>query len=143
VEEEDARRIATIVPHDLERVKEGVEEQIVKREPCERQLLMLGEDECEDEDEERTRRVELGGSRTPEPTGLGTTYLHHLTTNNTDSKVDNDDCEPYNHEGEGAGAGAAIHHRSTGSNPPLSCLPCCRCSMLRRMAQYLRLSPRR
>src|SRR6266481_9015872 len=84
-------------------VEEADEEQIAKRERDEWQLLMLGEDESEVE--KRTRRFELDLLRMAEPTGLDMTHPHHLTTNNTDSKVDNDDREPYNHEVEGAGAG--------------------------------------
>jgi hypothetical protein len=58
-DDDDARCIRTIVPHELERVEEEDEDQISKQEQ-------------QDEDEEsRTRRVELGRPRTPEPMSLG------------------------------------------------------------------------
>jgi hypothetical protein len=61
-DDDDARCIRTIVPHELERVEEEDEDQISKQEQ-------------QDEDEEsRTRRVELGRPRTPEPMSLGMTH---------------------------------------------------------------------
>ena len=61
--------VARIVPHELERAEEEGEEQIAEQE--QERLL---------EEEQRTRRVEFGRPRTPEPTGLGIT---HLTTTPT------------------------------------------------------------
>ena len=59
----DARSVATIVPCELERrIEEEDEEQMVKQELLELELLL---------EERRTRRVELGRPRTPEPMGLG------------------------------------------------------------------------
>jgi hypothetical protein len=64
-DDDDARSIRTIVPHELERVEEEDEDQIAKQE----------EPQDEDEEEERrTRRVELGRPRTPEPMSLGMTH---------------------------------------------------------------------
>ncbi|KAH8075992.1 hypothetical protein BXZ70DRAFT_963418 [Cristinia sonorae] len=57
-DDDDARSIATIVPHELERVEEEDEEQIAAE---------------EEEEERRRRREELGRPRTPEPTGMGMT----------------------------------------------------------------------
>ncbi|EPS95292.1 hypothetical protein FOMPIDRAFT_1025852 [Fomitopsis schrenkii] len=54
-DDDDARSINTIVPHELERVEEEDEEQLAAEEDVER----------------RRRRDELGRPRTPEPTGLG------------------------------------------------------------------------
>ncbi|KAM5534745.1 hypothetical protein V8D89_011609 [Ganoderma adspersum] len=54
-DDDDARSIATVVPHELERVDEEDEEQIA----------------AEEEEEHRRRREELGRPRTPEPTGMG------------------------------------------------------------------------
>ena len=61
-DEDNAKSVATTVPHELERVEEQMAQQ-----------------------ERRMRRVELGRPRTPEPTCLGMT---HLTTNNTDAEVE-------------------------------------------------------
>ena len=55
-DDDDARSIATVVPHELERVEEEDEEQIAAE---------------EEEEERRRRRDELGRPRTPEPTGMG------------------------------------------------------------------------
>ncbi|KIM79867.1 hypothetical protein PILCRDRAFT_823052 [Piloderma croceum F 1598] len=66
LDDDDARSIRTIVPHELERVEEEDEDQITKQEQ---------EQHDEDEEEERrTRRVELGRPRTPEPMSLGMTH---------------------------------------------------------------------
>ena len=54
-DDDDARSIATVVPHELERVDEEDEEQVA----------------AEEEEERRRRREELGRPRTPEPTGMG------------------------------------------------------------------------
>lgn len=54
-DDDDARSINTIVPHELERVDEEDEEQLAAEEDVER----------------RRRRDELGRPRTPEPTGMG------------------------------------------------------------------------
>jgi hypothetical protein len=63
--DDDARRIGTIIPHELESVKEEDEDQIEKQ-----------EQQLEDEEEEwMSGRVELGRLRTPEPMGLGITHL--------------------------------------------------------------------
>lgn len=64
-DDDDARSIRTIVPHELEHVEEEDEDQIAKQE----------EPQDEDEEEERrTRRVEHGRPRTPEPMSLGMTH---------------------------------------------------------------------
>ncbi|THH16715.1 hypothetical protein EW146_g3966 [Bondarzewia mesenterica] len=55
-DDDDARSIATVTPHELERVEE------------EDELQMAAEEE---EEEYRRRREELGRPRTPEPTGMG------------------------------------------------------------------------
>jgi len=52
---DDARSINTIVPHELERVEEEDEEQLV----------------AEEEEEERRQRQEFTRPRTPEPTSMG------------------------------------------------------------------------
>lgn len=57
-DDDDVRSIATIVPHELERVEEEDEEAAA--------LAEAAEDE-----ERRRRREELGRPRTPEPTGMG------------------------------------------------------------------------
>ena len=54
-DDDDARSINTVVPHELERVEEEDEEQLAAEEDVER----------------RRRRDELGRPRTPEPTGMG------------------------------------------------------------------------
>ncbi|KAI8986822.1 hypothetical protein BD414DRAFT_515051 [Trametes punicea] len=54
-DDDDARSISTIVPHELEPVDEVDEEQVA----------------AEEEEERRRRRDELGRPRTPEPTGMG------------------------------------------------------------------------
>ncbi|KAH9918687.1 uncharacterized protein B0H18DRAFT_1086818 [Fomitopsis serialis] len=54
-DDDDARSINTIVPHELERVDEEDEEQLA----------------AEDDVERRRRRDELGRPGTPEPTGMG------------------------------------------------------------------------
>jgi hypothetical protein len=54
------RSVAMIVPHELERVEEEDGEQMAKQE----------------NEERRTRRVELGRPWTPEPTGLDMTHPH-------------------------------------------------------------------
>jgi len=65
LDDDDARSIRTIVPHELEHVEEEDEDQIAKQE----------EPQDEDEEEERrTRRVEHGRPRTPEPMSLGMTH---------------------------------------------------------------------
>jgi hypothetical protein len=63
-DDDDARSIRTIVPHELERVEEEDEDQITKQE----------QQQDEDEEERRARRVELGRPRTPEPMSLGMTH---------------------------------------------------------------------
>ncbi|THH23256.1 hypothetical protein EUX98_g7920 [Antrodiella citrinella] len=55
-DDDDARSVGTVVPHELERVDEEDEEQIAAE---------------EEEEERRRRRDELGRPRTPEPTGMG------------------------------------------------------------------------
>ena len=55
--DDDARSIATVTPHELERVEEEDEEQLAAEE--------------EEEEERQRRRDELGQPRTPEPTGMG------------------------------------------------------------------------
>ncbi|KAI0077601.1 hypothetical protein K474DRAFT_1661536 [Panus rudis PR-1116 ss-1] len=55
-DDDDARSVATVVPHELERVEEEDEEQLAAE---------------EEEEERRRRRDELGRPRTPEPTGMG------------------------------------------------------------------------
>ena len=66
-DDDDARIIYTIVPHELERAEEE-DEQIARQ--------GQQEQEGEEEGERRRRRVKLARPRTPEPTGLGMT--HHL-----------------------------------------------------------------
>ncbi|EMD31989.1 hypothetical protein CERSUDRAFT_144523 [Gelatoporia subvermispora B] len=58
-DDDDARSVATVVPHELERVDEEDEEQLAA--------------EAEEEDQRRQRRDELERERpkTPEPTGIG------------------------------------------------------------------------
>jgi hypothetical protein len=56
-DDDDARSINTIVPHELDRVDEEDEDQLAAEE--------------EEEEHRRQRREELGRPRTPEPTGLG------------------------------------------------------------------------
>lgn len=56
-EDDDTSSIHTIVPHELERVDEEDEDQLVNEE--------------EDDEDRRRRREELGRPRTPEPTGMG------------------------------------------------------------------------
>ena len=56
-DDDDARSIATVTPHELERVEEEDEEQLAAEE--------------EEEEERQRRRDELGRPRTPEPTGMG------------------------------------------------------------------------
>jgi hypothetical protein len=56
-DDDDASSIRTIVPHELERVEEEDEYQLVP--------------EDEDDEDRRRRREELGRPRTPEPTGMG------------------------------------------------------------------------
>jgi TATA-binding protein-associated factor Taf7 len=78
-DDDDARGVCTIVPHELESVEEEDEEQIARQEQRhehKRQQEEEGEeDEDEDEDEEgQRRRVELAR---PQPTSLGLT-AHHL-----------------------------------------------------------------
>ena len=58
------------MPHKLERVEEGEEDQIARQEQQWEQ-----QEEDEDQEERRRRRVELGKSRTPEPMGLGIAHL--------------------------------------------------------------------
>lgn len=58
-DDDDARSIATVTPHELERVEEEDEEQ-----------LHLAEAE-ENNDDRSCRRAELGRPRTPEPSSLG------------------------------------------------------------------------
>ena len=65
VGEDDMRSIRTIIPHELERVEEGDEDQIEKQE---QQLE-------EEKNEWKTIRAELGRLRTSEPMGLGMTHL--------------------------------------------------------------------
>lgn len=55
-DDDDARSISTIVPHELERVEEEDEEQLAAE---------------EEEEEERRRRRDEVRPRTPEPTGMG------------------------------------------------------------------------
>ena len=55
-DDDDARSVSTIIPHELERVDEEDEEQLAAE---------------EEEEERRRRRDELGRPRTPEPSGLG------------------------------------------------------------------------
>ncbi|KAL4253671.1 Centrosomal and Immune Signaling Modulator [Abortiporus biennis] len=55
-DDDDARSVSTVVPHELERVEEEDEEQLAAE---------------EEEEERRRRRDELGRPRTPEPTGMG------------------------------------------------------------------------
>ena len=56
-DDDDASSIHTIVPHELERVDEEDEDQLVNEE--------------EEDEDRRRRRDELGRPRTPEPTGMG------------------------------------------------------------------------
>ena len=56
-DDDDARSVRTVVPHELERVEEEDEDQLTAEE--------------EDDEERRQRREELGRPRTPEPTGMG------------------------------------------------------------------------
>ncbi|CAL1709324.1 unnamed protein product [Somion occarium] len=60
-EDDDARSVATVIPHELERVDEEDEEQMAAE---------------EEEEERRRRRDELGRPRTPEPTGIDHSHLH-------------------------------------------------------------------
>ena len=69
-DDDDARSVRTIVPHELERVEEEDEDQIARQEQQRDQ-----QEEDEDHEERRRRRVELGRPRTPEPMGLGMTHL--------------------------------------------------------------------
>ncbi|OSX63155.1 hypothetical protein POSPLADRAFT_1138902, partial [Postia placenta MAD-698-R-SB12] len=55
-DDDDARSVSTIVPHELDRVDEEDEEQLAAE---------------EEEEQRRRRRDELGRPRTPEPTGMG------------------------------------------------------------------------
>jgi hypothetical protein len=85
----DARSVATIVPHELERVAEEDKEQIGEAGAALNELFEVPWLKVPVlEEDRRTRKVELGRPRTPEPMGLGMTHLHHLTTNNTDAKVE-------------------------------------------------------
>lgn len=55
-DDDDARSVSTVIPHELERVDEEDEEQLAAE---------------EEEEERRRRRDELSRPRTPEPTGMG------------------------------------------------------------------------
>lgn len=55
-DDDDARSVSTVIPHELERVDEEDEEQLAAE---------------EEEEERRRRRDELGRPRTPEPSGMG------------------------------------------------------------------------
>jgi predicted nucleic acid-binding Zn-ribbon protein len=59
IDDDDARSIRTILPHELERVDEEDEDQLAAEE--------------EEEEDRRRRREELGRPRTPEPTCMGLT----------------------------------------------------------------------
>ncbi|GBE87730.1 predicted protein [Sparassis crispa] len=76
-DDDDARSIATVVPHELERVDEEDEEQLAAE---------------QEEEDRRRRREELGRPRTPEPTGMGMgdddedhdSHPNHLQGGNSD-----------------------------------------------------------
>jgi len=75
-DDDDARSINTVVPHELDPVEEEDEDQLALA--AQDELALEHEDEGEpdgeEEDEEedrRRRREELGRPRTPEPTGMG------------------------------------------------------------------------
>ncbi|KAF8063539.1 hypothetical protein FPV67DRAFT_1585724 [Lyophyllum atratum] len=82
-DDDDARSIATVIPHELERVEEENEEELAaeaqeqeSREEEEHEKDQGHEDQQEeeleeDEEERRRRNDELGRPRTPEPTNLG------------------------------------------------------------------------
>jgi len=69
-EDDDARSIRTMVPHELECFEEEDEDQIARQERQREQ-----QDEDEDQEERRRRRAELGRPRTPEPMGLCMTHV--------------------------------------------------------------------
>ncbi|KAF8881790.1 hypothetical protein BD779DRAFT_1473265 [Infundibulicybe gibba] len=77
-DDDDARSVNTIVPHELERVEEEDEEQIASAEAEEEKFHSRQREEPDEEDpdseaeeERRQRRDELGRPRTPEPNHMG------------------------------------------------------------------------
>ncbi|KAJ8091227.1 hypothetical protein PM082_004203 [Marasmius tenuissimus] len=95
---DDSRSVATVVPHELERVEEEDEEEATNEEeesPHHVDELDIEEsstqEEEEDDEERRRRREELGRPRTPEPTGLGMHVKinghHHAETTRNRSKT--------------------------------------------------------
>ncbi|PFH47881.1 hypothetical protein AMATHDRAFT_114022, partial [Amanita thiersii Skay4041] len=87
--DDDARSIATIVPHELEPVDEEDEE----NEALEHETQQLSEEaelqvqDLETDEEKHRRREELGRPRTPEPTnlGMGATIHEQVQTSPTHS----------------------------------------------------------
>ncbi|KAF5378090.1 hypothetical protein D9615_007607 [Tricholomella constricta] len=101
-DDDDSRSIATVVPHELERVEEEDEEQLAaeaqehdlygsetqeeEHEKTQQQQVLQEEDLDDDEEGRRRRNDELGRPRTPEPTNLGMRDAdpftsHHRTSN--------------------------------------------------------------
>ncbi|KAG6850355.1 hypothetical protein H0H93_014309 [Arthromyces matolae] len=81
-DDDDARSVATLVPHELERVDEEDEEQLAAEAQSEEtsrpealneneREALLEQEALQDEEERRRRNDELGRPRTPEPTNLG------------------------------------------------------------------------
>jgi hypothetical protein len=75
-ENDDARSVATLVPHDLERVEEEDEESLSVP------------DHADTPAERRRRNEELGRPRTPEPSGLGMDDDDHRAVSFTDVPLD-------------------------------------------------------
>jgi hypothetical protein len=88
-DDEDARSVLTIVPHELETVEEE-EEQHIEGIDQNHQPDMMEEEVGDNEGEQRRRQVELACSRTPEPIGLGMT--HNLLR-----IEDDEDLPPHSH----------------------------------------------
>ncbi|TFK69330.1 hypothetical protein BDN72DRAFT_615860 [Pluteus cervinus] len=73
-DDDDARSIGTVVPHELERVEEEDEEQLAQADEeaaLDAQAVDGDHDQEEGDEERQRRRDELGRPRTPEPSSMG------------------------------------------------------------------------